>query len=350
MSSGGFSLGKIKEVFDANKTAETAAAETVRVAIQLLPGAPVGQVQALKGAFFPFTSTGLVHVAAVTELEVTVNPDTDLCIVVCGTSPAAADAVGRAWLGAGVRTCLVAESAVELPEEPYDLVRIWGTVVAQDPDRMLAALADWCVGATDKAMALAASFPFCRAALAKKETFSCAVANAGVGAIDLVKGADFPVMFATEAGLVARIAAVYGYGSSKPNVPALIGVAAVGVATREAARRLCAWAPGVSWLIRGALGWVGTVAVGAAATARYEMGDQFDDAVAGAKERVTELAQDVTHRVALAAGQVVEVEPGAVYSQPEGATSVPPEAEDAPERAGGPQWFTVSGGQAAEAR
>lgn len=346
--SSGFSLDKIKEVFDANKSAEQAIAKTVRVAIEVCAGAAPAQVQALKGAFFPVTATGLVHVAAVDEnVAVTVNPETDLCVVLCGSDEGAADAVGRAWLQAGVRTVLVGEAAVDLPPYPMDVTVPWGTVVAQDPQRMLDSLADWCVDATDKAPALAASFPFCRPAYAKKETMGCAVANAGVGAIDLVKGADFPVMFATEAGLVANIAAVYGYGNGRPNVPALIGVAAVGVATREAARRLCAWAPGVAWLVRGALGFAGTVAVGAVATARFEAGDRFDDAVEQAREGLMDAMAELRHQAALAAGRVVEVE-GAVYSQPE-PTSAEPEAEDVPARGQRVQWFAVGGGQAQEA-
>lgn len=344
----GFSLGKVKEVFDANKSAEEAVAETVRVAVEVCPGAPRALAEALKRAFFPVTATGLVHVAAAAPgAAVAVNPETDLCVVLCGTATDVADSVGRAWLATGVRTVLVAESAVEMPPYPLDVTVPWGTVTAQDPDRMLGALADWCVGATDKAMALAASFPFCRAALAKSETLACALANAGVGAIDLVKGADFPVMFATEAGLVARIASVYGYGAGRPDVPALVGVAAMGIVTREAARRLCAWAPGVAWLVRGALGWAGTVAVGALATARFEAGDQFDEQVERLREQLTDAVDELRHRASLAAGHVVEVG-GATYSEPE-RRGDEPEAEDVPAAGIPVRWFAVGDGRAMEA-
>lgn len=341
-------FGRIKEVLDAGKAASTDVGEPVRIAVELAPGAPVDLVDALKAALVPETPHGMVHVGVLSQgSPVLVNPESDVCILVCGTDTALAAGAARAWTGSGVPTCLVAASAVEVPDTAAMGGARPGTAVASDPVRAMGALASWLVGNCDKAMALAANFPFCRRPAAQSEVLSCAAANAGVGAVDLIKGADFPIMCATEATMAIKIASMYGYGAGTARVPELAFVLVGGMAMRAAARMGTRVLPQLSWAVRGAVGWGGTYLVGQALMARFEAGSAFDGRAAWAWERVKEAADAAASRVVALTGRVVEVEPGAVYTEPGfglGRSSLPVEVVDVDSAGGRKSWFEVDAG------
>ena len=86
MASRGMSFDRIKEVFDAGKQAEAARKEAVRIAVELSPGAPDSLVFALKDALVPQTAQAMIHVGALASNEpILVNPEADLCIILCGS-------------------------------------------------------------------------------------------------------------------------------------------------------------------------------------------------------------------------------------------------------------------------
>lgn len=315
MASRGMSFDRIKEVFDAGKQAEAARKEAVRIAVELSPGAPDSLVFALKDALVPQTAQAMIHVGALASNEpILVNPEADLCIILCGSETSLTRACARGWAKAGVPVCLLAESSLDVPETGISAGVEPACAVATDPNRALALLSQWMVRANEKGPSLAMAFPFCRKAQANSDILSCAAANAGVGAVDFIKGADFPVMCATESSMALRIAALYGYAPGPARTPEIACVVAGGLLMRSVARAATHSFPKISWILKGFIGWGGTYLTGQLLLARYEAGEAFDEKLAWGLERLKEVAYEMGQRARTLTGSLVEVEPGALYS------------------------------------
>lgn len=305
-------VAKIREVFDSAKDLSKLREETVRVAIFIDPSAPADLVEGLKEAFVPQTSHGLIHVERLSEGVVPgVNPSTDVAVVATGGSDKLVSACAKALVSSGVATAIVAESSLDAPD-------IDGASSASAPLALITAssrsalfdkLARWVIDVMTKDLAFAANFEFVRRPKAEKIISAAAGENAVIGFVPILPGADMPIMTANQAKMALEIAAVYGQDFSAERIPELLGVVGGGFVMRTAAREAVGLIPGVGWAIKGGVGYAGTVAVGRAIVARFEIGDgdgvkdAAGDVVSGAREAFTSFSDMASKFATSAASQ-----------------------------------------------
>lgn len=115
---------------------------------------------------------------------------------------------------------------------------------------------------------LGRQFPALRAEAASKEIHATAQQNALVGAMP-IPGADLPVMTANQVKLVLRLATLHDQHLGMDRLPEVLATLGGGVALRGLARQVAKFVPGPGWLIAGAMGYSGTLAVGKAAQAYF---------------------------------------------------------------------------------
>ena len=130
-------------------------------------------------------------------------------------------------------------------------------------------LCEWLVGAcASKSIALAAGIPACRQNVVRSLVRSCALANVGVGIVDLLPGADLPVMAASQARLAFDVAAAYDRRLSASDFGLIAGgVVLAGLGYRSVSRSVSRALPPLAWAVRGGVAFAGTVATGAVARA-----------------------------------------------------------------------------------
>ena len=264
-------FSRVRDVAEGARASEARRRSCVRVAIELEDGAPDDLAYALRDALMPETASGLVHVGRVRKGAVLrVSPDCDLAIVVAGTSGAAAG-VARAFSRVGVPCAVVVETSVEAPE-------LAGTpgvalVSAASPGVLLPKLASWMADSCRADVALAANFPLCRRAVAERCIRERSAQGAAVGLLPLSGGADMPVLAAGQTLMALDLAGAYGHGPSADRLADVAAVIFAGLASRAVARRVSRVLPGLGWLVRGAVAYGGTAAIGWALVCRHEAQD-----------------------------------------------------------------------------
>ncbi len=127
-----------------------------------------------------------------------------------------------------------------------------------------------------RATGLAAGLPVVRRAVCAELIESYSRKNGIVGAAVFVPGVDMPVLTLNQLRLVLRIAAAYGEEIDTQRLPEIAGVIGSAFGLRALARELLDLVPVAGWLVKGAVAYAGTKAVGEAAV-RY-----FDSRTAGA--------------------------------------------------------------------
>lgn len=256
------SFAKILEVLSSGRSAERGRDERVVLRVHVDEGCPRELALALKGALVPERPTAVVEVRPARLGPAGVAP-CDAAVVLVGSRDVSG--LTGAYAGAGTPVALVVEGALEAPqlnlsEQAAALV---GLVAASTPEVMLDKLAAWLAGATEKDVALAADFPFCRRAVVDRLVRSCATRNAAVGAVHLIPGSDLPIMTMNQARLALDVAAAHGYGLEAASLAGVAGVVGCAFGWRAVARRLLAAAPALGGLARASVGYAGTVAAGA---------------------------------------------------------------------------------------
>jgi uncharacterized protein (DUF697 family) len=265
-------LNKILEVLGAGKDAQENRAEGIRLCVRVGSAAPRPLVLAVKDLLVADDRGAEVDVALAGSGAPT---SADAAIIVCGNAEADAATSALGFARANVPVALVAETAVEapeveLPEEAEGLVSV---IACADPSKLGPLLADWLVSATPKGIAMAANFPFCRDAEVKQLVVRCAAENAAVGAVNLIPGSDMPVMTANQSKLALDIAAAYGRGLDASRAVEIAAIVAAGFAWRSLSRNVVELVPAGKWVLRGVLGYVGTVAVGNGLKLRFGIED-----------------------------------------------------------------------------
>lgn len=264
-------FSRVRDVAEGARASEARRRSCVRVAIELEEGAPDDLAYALRDALMPETASGLVHVGRVRKGAVLrVSPDCDLAIVVAGTSGAAAG-VARAFSRVGVPCAVVVETSVEAPE-------LAGTpgvalVSAASPEVLLPKLASWMADSCRADVALAANFPLCRRAVAERCIRERSAQGAAVGLLPLSGGADMLVLAAGQTLMALDLAGAYGHGPSADRLADVAAVIFAGLSSRAVARRVSRVLPGLGWLVRGAVAYGGTAAIGWALVCRHEVQD-----------------------------------------------------------------------------
>jgi uncharacterized protein (DUF697 family) len=128
--------------------------------------------------------------------------------------------------------------------------------------RLLQSFEEWVVP-------LARQFPFLRDDAATQEINSTSQQNAMVGAMP-IPGADMPIMTANQIKMILRLAAIHDQPMTLDRAKEVLAVVGSGLALRTAARQLAKVIPGPGWIVGGAMGYGGTLALGKGAVEYFK--------------------------------------------------------------------------------
>jgi uncharacterized protein (DUF697 family) len=119
---------------------------------------------------------------------------------------------------------------------------------------------------------LAGRVPLLREAVCERLVESCARRNGLLAAAVWIPGADLPVLALNELRLVLRLAQAHGVDSGRDRLPELAATVGAGFGLRALARELLDLVPVAGWVLKAAVAYGGTRAVGEAAIARETFG------------------------------------------------------------------------------
>jgi uncharacterized protein (DUF697 family) len=123
----------------------------------------------------------------------------------------------------------------------------------------------------DRGTSLAARLPVLRPAVCEHLISSTSRKNAAIAAAVFVPGVDLPLLTMNQIRLVLRIALAYGEELDQNRALELVGVVGAGYGFRTLAREALDFVPVAGWLVKGAVAYGGTRAVGTAAIKLLEL-------------------------------------------------------------------------------
>jgi uncharacterized protein (DUF697 family) len=122
----------------------------------------------------------------------------------------------------------------------------------------------------EEAAPLAARVPVLRRAVADRIVATFSRRSGGVAAAVFVPGADLPVIALNQVRMLLRLEQAYGLEIDRDRVPEVLATVGAGFGLRALARELLDLVPGPGWLVKGAVAYGGTRALGEAALRRLE--------------------------------------------------------------------------------
>lgn len=123
-----------------------------------------------------------------------------------------------------------------------------------------------------KGIALASKVILYRRLATAKVIHQTSMQNGMIGLVTILPGADMPILTANQLKMVLKIAAIYDQELSLSRLKEIIAVVGTGFTLRSLARQFLDLVPGIGWVIKGAVAFVGTEAVGQAAQKYFEKG------------------------------------------------------------------------------
>jgi len=126
--------------------------------------------------------------------------------------------------------------------------------------------------AEESGYGLAARLPVIREAVVHGIVHRFSRQNGILGAAIFIPGADFPVLTLNQLRMVFRIAAAHGEQIDRERIPEVLAVVGAGLGFRTLAREALGFIPGLGWAVKGGVAYVGTKALGKAATSYFEQG------------------------------------------------------------------------------
>jgi uncharacterized protein (DUF697 family) len=120
----------------------------------------------------------------------------------------------------------------------------------------------------EEGTALAARLPVLRSAVCERLIARFARRAGITGVTVFVPGADLPVLTLMQLRLVLRIGAAHGVEIDRERLPEVLATVGSGLAFRAVARQALGFVPVAGWLVKGAIAYAGTKALGEAAV-RY---------------------------------------------------------------------------------
>jgi uncharacterized protein (DUF697 family) len=122
----------------------------------------------------------------------------------------------------------------------------------------------------EQGTALAAKLPALREPLCRGLIESFSRRNGILSVAIFVPGADFPVLTLNQIRLVLRLAAAHGVEVDQQRAPEILATVAAGLGFRTVARQIVGVVPVGGWLVKGAVAYGGTRAVGEGAIRYFE--------------------------------------------------------------------------------
>ena len=120
----------------------------------------------------------------------------------------------------------------------------------------------------EEATSVARRLPVLRPAVCTQLIESFSRKNGLIGAAVFIPGVDLPVLTLHQIRMVLRICAAYGLEVDRERAPELIATIGAGLGFRALARELLDFVPVLGWIVKGAVAYAGTKALGEAAV-RY---------------------------------------------------------------------------------
>lgn len=121
-------------------------------------------------------------------------------------------------------------------------------------------------------LALGGCFPVFRDLIADEIIAATSRQNGIVGFLVFLPGADFPVLTLNQMRMVLSLAALYGEKLNLQRAVEIVVMFGGGLTFRAMARELLDLLPGVGWLVKGAVAYSGTVAIGKGAQKYFDSG------------------------------------------------------------------------------
>lgn len=234
--------------------------------------APRAPALAVRDALDPRLPTSDVRVIGTgSDADLLAPTVPDVCVAVMGSDVTGISAGVCELAAAGVPVALVVESALDAPrlrlgETALSRVTVISAASAQV---LVERLAEWLVGATDKGIALAANFPFCRRAKVRSLINQYAMENA-MGTARRGPGASLPSMTANQARLALAVAAINGQPLALGRIPEVLSAIGAGLGSRMVANKALGKIPLVGWVFQAGFGYLGTQATGRTLQRRFD--------------------------------------------------------------------------------
>ena len=199
--------------------------------------------------------------------------DADVLVyVVAGDRPSAEDeqALRLADRRGVERVCILVGSGREDVDVPY--VRATDVIPVRAGEklpieRIAASIAE---RADERDFVLASKLPPLRRVVAERIVRRFSRQNGMLGAAIFIPGADLPALTLNQLRMVFRIAGAYGEEIDRERAVELLGVIGAGLGFRALARQALGLVPGPGWVLKGAVAYVGTRALGEAAIRYFE--------------------------------------------------------------------------------
>lgn len=146
---------------------------------------------------------------------------------------------------------------VSFSPDPAGWAAVWGALLGLD---------------SRHTVALGRQFPAMRQAARRRLIGRTARQNGLVGAVFFIPGTDMAVMTLNQLKMVLALAAMYEMELTQERAVELLGVVGVGFGFRTLAREVLGFIPGPAWVLKGGIGYTGTLALGEAAGRYFEAG------------------------------------------------------------------------------
>ena len=158
---------------------------------------------------------------------------------------------------------------------------------SNDAKLMFGEFGSWVVEVfKEKRLAFANAFGCVRRPLALESVNETAVQNAGIGVVAIIPGADMPLMTLNQVKMLLAMAAAYGEELSLSRIKEILAIVGGAFACRSVARQAIGVVPGIGWVVKGGIGYIGTVAMGHALIEYFEKGTDVADAARSVAETV----------------------------------------------------------------
>ena len=260
--------------------------------------APASLVTPVKEALDPRLPTADVRVVAVGgNSDLPGVPLPDVCVAILGY-----DGVGIAeevgvLAREGIPVAVVAESALDVPELALGRAAAERVSIlsATSAEVLTDRLAEWIVQASDKSIAMAANFPFCRKAKVR-ELINDSAAQTAAATAKLGPGAELPSMTASQVRLALTIAAINGQPLALGRIPEVLTAVSAGFGSRMMANKALGKLPFVGWFFKVGVGYLGTQATGHTLQHRFEKRERKLEAGEVQESRVKKVMEAVRSR------------------------------------------------------
>jgi hypothetical protein len=213
MAGNSFNFSRLVDMLGAAKSSDEKRLSSLGILIAVDPSADRDLIARIRSCFVSERLDTLVAVRPIDKARAEIRGVRDAAVFVVGERGALAATLAIERARRGTPCAIVAQSSLDLPKLgtlDTDIFESITCIFSSNPDALERKLARWLLDATDKQIACAASFAFCRTALATRMKVRTAAENALLGFTGMAGSSDFTVMTFSQLTLAFDMAAMYG--------------------------------------------------------------------------------------------------------------------------------------------